>query len=179
MKYSLHIVRITSKTSRVLGFVKRSLRHCLTVVKERAYQSLVRPKVEYSPTFWNPQQVTQKRQTEQIQRNAARFVMNKPFNRQNPTNVTSMLQQPNWPTLEDRRRSSDLVLLYKVVNNLVTVPASYQPPRSPRYVDSIRFIIYHCRLNVYQHSFFFFKNCNIMESVARFHNQSGVWAALS
>ena len=70
------------------------------VVKERAYQSLVRPKLEYSSTTWNPQQVTQKRQIEQVQRNAACFVSNKPFNYQNPTSVTSMIQQLNWPTLE-------------------------------------------------------------------------------
>ena len=57
MKYNLHIDNITSKASRVLGFVKRNLRHCPKVVKERAYQSLVLPKLEYSSTTWNPQQL--------------------------------------------------------------------------------------------------------------------------
>ena len=42
MKYNLHIDSITSKASRVHGFVKRNLRHYPKVVKERAYQSLVR-----------------------------------------------------------------------------------------------------------------------------------------
>ena len=117
MKYNLHIESITSKASRVLGYGKRNLRHCPKVVKERAYQSLVRPKLEYSSTTWDPQHVTQKRQIEQVQRNAARFVSNKPFNYQNPTSVTSMIQQLNWPTLDARRRSYDLVLMYKVVHN--------------------------------------------------------------
>ena len=49
------------------------------MVKERVYQSLACPKIEYSSKIWNPQQVTQKRQIEQVQRNAARFVSNKPF----------------------------------------------------------------------------------------------------
>ena len=114
----------------------------------------MRPKLEYSSTTWNPQQVTQKRQIEQVQRNAARFVSNKPFNYQNPTSVTSMIQQLNWPTLEARRRSSDLVLMYKVVHYLVAVPITYHPPRSPRYMECVRFITYHCHVNVYQHSFF-------------------------
>ena len=122
MKYNLYIDSITSKASRVLGFVKRNLRHCPEVVKEGAYQSIVRPKLDYSSTTWNPQQVTQKRQIEQVQRNAARLVSNKPFNYQNPTSVSSMIQHLNWPTLEARRRSSDLVLMYKVVHNLVAVP---------------------------------------------------------
>ena len=80
MKYNLHYIdSITSNASRVLGFVKRNIRHCPKVVKERAYQSLVCPKLEYSSTTWNPQQVTQKRQIEQEQRNAAHFVSNKPL----------------------------------------------------------------------------------------------------
>lgn len=154
MKYNHHIDTITSKASRVLGFVKRNLKHCPKTVKERAYQTLVRPKLEYSSPIWNPQQVTQIKQIEQVQRNAARFVLNKPFNRQNLSSVTTMLQQLNWPTLEDCRKASDQILMYKVVNSLVAVPVTYHPLRSPRYVDSIRFITYHCRLNIYQHSFF-------------------------
>ena len=52
------------------------------------------------------------------------------------------------------RKTSDLILLYKVVNSLEAVPVNYLPPRSQRYADCIRFIAYHCRVNVYQHSFF-------------------------
>ena len=77
-----------------------------------------------------------------------------PFNYQNPTSVTSMIQQLNKPTLEARRRSSDLVLMHKVVHNLVAVPITYHLLRSPRYMECVRFISYHCRVNVYQHSFF-------------------------
>ena len=30
---------------------------------------------------------------------------------QSPTSVTTMLQQLNWPTLEDRRKASDQILM--------------------------------------------------------------------
>ena len=91
MKYNNHINTITSKASRVLGFVKRNLKNCPRTVKERAYQTLVRPRLEYSSPIWNPQQKTQIKQLEQVQRNAARFVLNKPYNYQNPSSVTTML----------------------------------------------------------------------------------------
>ena len=48
MKYNNNINTITSKASRVLGFVKRILKHCPRTVKERAYIKLVRLQLEYS-----------------------------------------------------------------------------------------------------------------------------------
>ena len=39
----------------------------------------------------------------------------------------------------------------KVVHNLVAVyPITYHPPRSPRYMECVRLIAYHCSVNVYQ-----------------------------
>ena len=107
-------------------------------MKERAYQTLVRPKLEYSSPIWNPQQKTQIKQLEQVQRNAARFVLNKPYNYQISSSVTTMLLQLNWPTLEDRFKAADQILMYKVINRLVAVSQSYLPQRLPRYVDSTR-----------------------------------------
>ena len=100
MKFNKNIDSITAKASRFLSFVKRNLRHCPKAEKERAYQTLVRPKLEYSSPVWNPQL-----QIEQVQRNTARFILNRTFNRQNPTSVT-MLENLDWPTLEDRRRET-------------------------------------------------------------------------
>ena len=70
LKYHLHIDNICKKVSSVLSFLKRNLKHSPPKVKERAYQSLIRPKVEYATPIWNPQQKTQ---IKQIQRNTARF----------------------------------------------------------------------------------------------------------
>ena len=134
--------------------MKHNLKHCQRTEKERAYQTLIRPKLEYCSPIWNPQQKTQIKQLEQVQRNDVKFVLNKPYNYQSPLSVTTMLQQLNWPTLEDSRKTADQILMFKVINSLEAVPQSYLPQWSPWYVESIRFITYHCRLNIYQHSFF-------------------------
>ena len=54
INYNIHIENITLKASRVLRIIKRNLRHCSKTIKERAYHTLVRPKLEYSSTIWNP-----------------------------------------------------------------------------------------------------------------------------
>ena len=53
---------------------KRNLHHCPQKVKDQAYKSLVRLRLEYGCTVWDPYRVYQKSWLEQVQRRAARFV---------------------------------------------------------------------------------------------------------
>jgi hypothetical protein len=55
------------------GFLKRNLNIANKSVKERAYQSLERPSLEYSSTVWDPHQQQDKQRLERIQRRAARY----------------------------------------------------------------------------------------------------------
>ena len=54
LKFNDHIDNITKKSSSTLGFLKMNLKYCPPKVKERAYASLVRPKLEYVSPIWNP-----------------------------------------------------------------------------------------------------------------------------
>ena len=47
LSWAKHITEITSKSSKVLGMVKRTLGPCKPEVKDTAYNMLVRPKLEY------------------------------------------------------------------------------------------------------------------------------------
>ena len=76
LSWAKHITEITSKSSKVLGMVKRTIGPCKPEVKDTAYNMLVRPKLEYASPIWNPHKSSQISRLERIQHYAARFVAN-------------------------------------------------------------------------------------------------------
>ena len=54
-----------------LGFLKRNLTVSNTDIKSRAYQTLVRPKLEYSCSVWDPHNNEYKKKIEMVQRQRA------------------------------------------------------------------------------------------------------------
>ena len=49
-----HVTKISSKASRILGLLIRTLSPCSQNVKSIAYKMLVRPQIEYASEIWNP-----------------------------------------------------------------------------------------------------------------------------
>ena len=98
-----------------------------------ANTSLVRPKLEYSASIWDPNHQSKIDKIEHVQNRAARFVMNKPWRRSDRSNqesATSMVNSLGWETLQQRRKNARVTLMYKVYHNCVDVPSSYLPPRT-------------------------------------------------
>ena len=65
---------MVAKASRTLNFVRRNLYGCTPDVKAKAYQSLVRPQLEYAVAAWDPYTHKNIQQLESVQHRAARFV---------------------------------------------------------------------------------------------------------
>ena len=95
-----------------------------------------------------------KSQIEMVQRRAARFVMSD-YNQQ--SSVSLMLQKLQWQSLNERRAHSKTIMLYRIMNCLVAIPAA------PPYVflssegtrgHHLQLRQQHCRILTYQHSFF-------------------------
>ena len=94
LKLNAHINSDTSKANQTLGFLKRNLRISSSTVKDRAYKNpLVRPKLEYCSTVWDPKCVNSTKecdktthrltdQLEMVQRRAARWVTGRYHNSQ-------------------------------------------------------------------------------------------------
>ena len=91
--------------------------NCPKTVKETAYKTLVRPKLQYACSAWDPHHQKDKAALERIQRKAARFVAGNHCNR--TTSVTEMLQDLQWDTLETMRRHARLSTMYKMCQSLL------------------------------------------------------------
>jgi hypothetical protein len=83
------ILVISFKGNKTLGFLRRNLKIPSIRIKEQAYQTLVRPLVEYASTVWNPYTKTEINKIEAVQRRVARYVVN---NQSNRSSVGNMLQ---------------------------------------------------------------------------------------
>ena len=54
LSWNSHIDRITVKANRTLGFLKRDIKTKQSKVREMAYNTLVRPQLEYASPIWDP-----------------------------------------------------------------------------------------------------------------------------
>ena len=93
--------------------------HCPQKVKDQAYKSLIRPRLEYGCTVWDPYRAYQRSWLEQVQRREERFVT-RTYTREEGY-VTNVLKLLNWPTLEKRRQVARLTLMYKCVTNQAAI----------------------------------------------------------
>ena len=98
----------------------------------------VRPSLEYATCVWDPHTQTAKQKLEAVQRRAARYVTRRYHN---TSSVTNMRHHLEWQTLEHRRIATNLTMLYKISNNIVTltVPTmihTLPPGRIPPHVHT-------------------------------------------
>ena len=99
--------------------------------------------------------ITEAELIERSQRQAAKFVMN---NFSSYASVTQMLTSLNLPTLAQCRRQERAIMLFKIIHNLVDIPANSYITPVPMTHDTrghnIKFMQPMTRTDSYLHSFF-------------------------
>ena len=63
----------SAKANSTLGLLRRNLHHCPEKLRELAYISLVRSRLEYCAAVWDPHKITDQLALESVQRRVARF----------------------------------------------------------------------------------------------------------
>ena len=119
LNWSPHINSVTTSANSTLGFIQRNLKQCPKDLKELAYLSLVRSKLEYAASVWDPHHTSDTNKLEQVQPRAARFMCN---NYSPYSSVIQMLSDLGWQQLKDRRKHILLALFYKIAHHLIVVP---------------------------------------------------------
>ena len=149
LSWEPHISSTASKASQKLGFLKRNLINCPPELKRLAYISTVRSSLEYASIVWDPAQSNHKSALEGVQRRAARWISSD-YGRQ--SSVTGMMAKLGLETLEDRRRNSRLIFLYKILNDKVAIePLQLDLQKNPRAVRGLstqdKLLVNRCNTN--------------------------------
>ena len=178
LSWNKHIATVTYKANKALGFVKRNIHSSSELVKTRAYQAIVRPSLKYATCVWDPHTHTSQN------RNSRRCSAVLPATSLGAIttlgSVTNMLRHLEWQTLEQRRIATNLTMLYKITNNIVTVPIhTYLTPWTrPPHVHTISAT---CHTNVTQilSKYSFFPRTIILWNSLPFHIASAPTLNLS
>ena len=133
LEWGQHVAEISSKAT--LGFLRRSLALAPRHTKEVAYQTLVRPRLEYAAPIWHPYNETETKNVEKVQKTAARCVCRRWHN---TSSVDNMLDELDWPSLEDRRLKSSLTFFYKIHSGTVSLDKDPQYTRYMSYSDALK-----------------------------------------
>ncbi len=76
LSWNLQINKVKAAANRSLGFLRRNISSCSRDTKNMAFNTLVRPHLEYSCTVWDPYTQDMINQLDKIQRRGARFIFN-------------------------------------------------------------------------------------------------------
>ena len=154
LRWNKHIDQITSKANRSLNFIKRNLQISNPALKTAAYNSLVRPILEYAPTIWDPHTKTNIDKIEMVQRRAARYVLHRHHNR---SSVSSMLHFLGWTSLQQRREQARLCMMYKIHAGDVAINKNHYMTLAPLSIlntNGLRYVVPYSRCDYHLYSFF-------------------------
>ena len=113
---------------------------------------MVRSILEYASPVWSPYTKQDIYRLERVQRQSARFIM---VDYSSYSSVSDMLKRLQLPSLEHRRSNASIILLYKTINNLISISSDDLIPLTlATRGHQHRFRHIYSRISPYHHSFF-------------------------
>ena len=138
---TLTLAKFSQRPTDLWGSIRRNLNRCPTNIKRQAYLSFVRPHLEYASSVWDPHLQKHIYQIEMVQRRAGRFIKQE-YSR-DPGIVTSILQELELQALQERRKTSRLLICHKIAHQKVAIPLPpylQKPTRTTRQYHPRRFV---------------------------------------
>lgn len=154
LNWNTHIRNICASAFRKLCQLRHKLKDAPTHVKYLAYTTLIRPKLEYACTVWDPYTKVNINNLEKIQRRAVRFIYSN-YNRLD--SVSQLMNTNKIQTLELRRKFFRLKFLHQLVNKKLGLDSSlYVNPLSTRtrHTHDKSLTPFFARTNYFKFSFF-------------------------
>ena len=102
LSWTPRVDNTATKASMALGFLRRNMSHCTDKVRERTYNALVLPVLNYAAAAWDPYLSRDINSLDQVQRRGARYICNNYCDR-TPGCVTKMIQDLGWQSLQEKR----------------------------------------------------------------------------
>ena len=99
LSWDMHISAITTRASRLLGFLRSISAGLSVAVKLNLYKSLILPIIEYGVPAWGPQNQCQVNKLESIQRHATRYILGV---KRQEVPYHNRLKQLNWYSISYR-----------------------------------------------------------------------------
>ena len=123
LTWNEHILTVANKARQVNAFLRRNFYQCSPYVKCNLYN--VRSIIEYASPIWDPHSALNINRLESIQHSAARFCFT---DYAHTSSVTPMVNKLNLCSLKERRFRSKSIMMYKMLNNLIDIPAHHFVP---------------------------------------------------
>lgn len=120
LKFDTHINKIIRNAYYRVQFLFKVIKSRSSITWIKVYKSYIRPLLEYAPEAWNPLQISDIKKLEKCQKYFTKILLTKcglPY-----INYHERLEYFKLPTLENRRKTYDLVLAYKIINGYTYVP---------------------------------------------------------
>ena len=118
-KWSKQIQQVTSTATRLVFTMLKSFKAPEPSFYVNLYKTHIRPIIEYNSSIWNPSLIKETQNIEKTQRKFTKYLCKK-------TNIKfshyfERLAKLNLESLEEGRLKLDLIILYKILNNLIEI----------------------------------------------------------
>lgn len=159
LSFRNHFDSIISKASRLTGFVSRQMKiFNEPEISILIYNSLIRSILEYCSTVWNPGYQVHSDRIERVQKRFLYHLTYNNFKCKQLLSYESRLSHFNMSSLHKRRKSLDLMFLFKVIHGIIDAPDILEslyisvPRPGSRLINRKTFSLPICRTNLGQHS---------------------------